>query len=58
MTQKLKKIVKKEFGIYGRCETCGQPIYDHMEENKKLYDEFKMCGSCITGESATYIDEL
>ena len=56
MSQEPKK--KKEFGIYGRCETCNQPIYEHMEENKKIFDDTGMCGSCATGESAVYIDEL
>ena len=55
----MKNIQKaKEEGIYGRCITCNNPIYDHMEKNKKLFDETEMCGACVTGESATYIDEL
>jgi RNA polymerase-binding transcription factor DksA len=49
---------KLEEGIYAKCSVCGQSIYEHMEENKKYYDEFEMCGSCVTGESAEYIDEL
>ena len=47
-----------ETGIYADCGTCGQPIYEHMEENKHLFDETGMCGACATGESAVYIDEL
>ena len=49
---------KKEIGIYGKCQVCGNAIYEHMKENKELYDDFQMCGACVTGESAVYIDEL
>lgn len=49
---------EKEEGIYARCSTCGQPIWDFMEENKKIFDETDMCGACATGEASTYIDEL
>ena len=54
---KIKEIIEG-VGIYGKCDTCGQSIFTHMEENMKLFDEFGMCGSCVTGESAVYIDEL
>ena len=50
--------MSEETGIYGKCESCGQPIYEHMEENIEMFDEFGMCGSCVTGEASTYIDEL
>lgn len=53
-----KQKKKKEEGIYARCETCGQPIWEFMEKNKKIYDDTEMCGACATGESAVYIDEL
>lgn len=56
--KKTKPKKKKEFGIYARCSSCGQPIWDHMEKNKKYFDEFDMCGVCVTGESKEYIDEL
>ena len=49
---------ENEFGIYGKCESCGCPIYEHMEENKKIFDATGMCGACTTGESAVYLDEL
>lgn len=54
MTEK----TKKEEGVYAYCEVCGQPIWEHMEKNKEIYDETGMCGACCTGESATYINEL
>ena len=50
--------MKKEEGVYARCSTCEQPIYEHMEENKKIYDVTDMCGACATGEAETYINEL
>lgn len=56
--RKDKRKTKRPTGIYGECDTCGQPIYEHMEENKEFLDEFGMCGACVTGESAAYIDEL
>ena len=48
----------KEDGIYAKCSVCGNPIYDYMEKNKEYYKDFGMCGVCVTGESAEYIDEL
>ena len=50
--------VKGESGIYALCGSCENPIYQHMDENKGLWDDTHMCGACATGESATYIDEL
>lgn len=50
--------VEGEEGIYAQCSVCENPIYEHMEENKGLFDDTGMCGACATGESATYIDEL
>ena len=49
---------KREEGIYARCISCDNPIYEHMENNKKYFDDFDMCGACTTGESAEYIDDL
>ena len=48
----------KQQGVYAKCSVCGQPIYEHMEKNKEYFDEFDMCGACVTGESAQYVDEL
>lgn len=45
-------------GVYAKCETCQNPIYEHMKDNKAIYDDTEMCGACATGESATYIDEI
>ena len=45
-------------GIYAKCSSCGQPIFDHMEENKAIFDDTDLCGACATGEAATYVDEL
>lgn len=45
-------------GIYGKCSCCGQIIYTHMTDNMAYFDEFKICGMCVTGESAVYTDEL
>ncbi len=45
-------------GIYGRCSVCSNIIWAFMEKNKEYLDQFDMCGSCVTGESAEYISEL
>lgn len=45
-------------GIYGECSCCGQTIYTHMADNMKYFDDFNMCGMCVTGESSEYVDEL
>jgi len=45
-------------GIYGECSSCGQIIYTYMTDNMKYLDDFNMCGTCVTGESSEYIDEL
>ena len=29
-----------------------------MTDNMKYLDDFNMCGTCVTGESSEYIDEL
>lgn len=63
MTNPIKEVMTsggfpKEDGVYGKCETCEQPIWEHMEENKKIFDETGMCGACATGESAVYTNEL
>jgi len=49
---------KRPNGVYAECTSCGQPVYDHMEENKDIFDLTGLCGVCATGESAVYIDEL
>lgn len=48
----------KESGIYAYCESCENPIYEHMDDNKKIFDETKMCGACCFGEVDIYTDEL
>ena len=50
--------MKKEKGIYARCSSCDNPIYEYMEENKKIFDESDLCGACCMGEAAVYMDEL
>jgi formylmethanofuran dehydrogenase subunit E len=47
-----------EEGVHGKCDSCGNPIYEHMTENKAIFDDTGLCGVCATGESAVYFDEL
>lgn len=54
----MQTLEEKLEGIYGKCEACHAPIYDYMEDNKKIFDDTEMCGACATGEAATYTDEL
>lgn len=44
--------------IYGTCSCCEQIIYTHMVNNIMYLDKTRMCGSCVTGESAEYTAEL
>jgi RNA polymerase-binding transcription factor DksA len=49
---------REKEGVYGICQTCDNPVYGYMTENRQIFDLTGLCGVCATGESAAYFDEL
>lgn len=47
-----------EGGVYATCDACGNQIFEHMEQNKEIFDATGFCGVCATGETDVYFSEL
>ena len=50
--------INEEGGVYATCDACGNQIFEHMEQNKEIFDATGLCGVCATGETDTYFSEL